>query len=64
MILCRGSFRTMARCRMHISGAVKSFLKSWGASIKPQATSVKRDKIVTILNQVYVLKTGSTERYK
>ena len=28
IICCHGLFRTMARCRMHISGAVKSFLKS------------------------------------
>ena len=40
------------------------WLEDQGPSYKHQAASVKRDKIVTILNQVYVLKTGLTERYK
>jgi hypothetical protein len=45
---------------MPISGAVESFLKSWGASIKPQATSVKLSHCG---GRVHVLKIDLTERY-
>jgi hypothetical protein len=50
----------MTSCRRPISGAVKSFLKSWGASIKPQATSVKRSHCGSLVSG---LKIDLTERY-
>ena len=62
-ILCRGLFRTTARCRMPISGAVGNFLKSWATSNKPQASSNKRGKLDNCLSPDYVLKTDLTERY-
>jgi hypothetical protein len=50
----------MTSCRRPISGAVENFLKSWGASIKPQATSVKRSHCGSLESG---LKIDLTERY-
>jgi hypothetical protein len=50
----------MTSCRRPISGAVGNFLKSWGASIKPQATSVKRSHCGSLVSG---LKIDLTERY-
>jgi len=61
MICCRGSFRTTARCRMHISEAVGNFLMaSRPKRHEPQATSrIKK----TCTNPEHVLKIDLTERY-
>jgi hypothetical protein len=50
----------MASCRPVTWRAVKSFLKSWATSNKPQATSVKLSHCGS---RVHVLKIDLTERY-